>query len=260
MARDTSYLRRMGRSGQAGGKRRHMPTVRLDAEAWRDSLSARKTRRELVRGLDQDAILALAEHARRLGDRPLALGLVRDMIVADIRPLENELYTPGEVMRRVLGRLCVWTPAAAHEYRELLDELIPSSSSLDDDTPIYFLARVDIDPLDLDTPATAAARQIVDGATYATTLSQLIQELHSASATAREREFDWLVDRLRLRFLPGDNGLGTLWRDAADRARHTPEFATELSREATQRVALRLACATDRTETVAALASGISDV
>lgn len=229
------------------------------ASPWQDTLAGRKTRRRLAEGLSREDVLVAAVNAAALGDRHLAVGLVRDQLLADLAPYRAEAYQPGEVMNHVLAPLGIWVEARALEYRRLLQELLPEDEpALNDDTPIKAVARRRFSAIPLDFAASQEAEAVVDGAPYASALDSYVHRLRRDAAEARDRELEWLTRHVRLRFMPGDDGLGRLWREAAKHAGSTPTAGTTLSAIDAERAIVRLSAARDEAETVAALAAGLS--
>jgi hypothetical protein len=229
------------------------------ASPWLDSLAGRKARRHLAKGLSSEQVVVAAENASRFGERNLAIGLVRDLLLDELAPYRAEAYQPGVMMNRVLRPLGIWVEARALEYRRLLHELLPEDEgSLGDDTPIKTLARRGFAPVPLDFAATETAEAIVDGASYAVARDSYLQRLRLEAAAGRDCELDWLSRRVRLRFIPGDDGIGRLWRAAGQQAPSTPSYGTTLAPRDAARAIVHLAAARDKVETIAALAAGLA--
>lgn len=249
----------MGRSGWP--RKRTLQHVSMHASAcadWADSFEARKRRERLARGLGRDQVLAAADTARRLGDHTLAVGLVRDLLVADLKPYRRDAYAPGDVLRRVLAPLGVDVDARSNEYRGYLAELLPDATdSLDGDLPATALVRRDLRPVELDCAATSAAEAVLAGIDYEEALASCLAELRKRAASARERELEWLLERIELRYRPDLAGLGRIWRAAAAAAGDAPAPDARLADRTVEALLPRLAASRDETEVVAALADAL---
>jgi hypothetical protein len=126
--------------------------------------------------------------------------------------------------------------------------------------PLRTLALQELEPLDYAGQLDEATDRIVNGASLADVCDEVAGSITSAEVSAREREIDWLIAQLELRFEPGEDGLGRLWEAAAARLRYTPPVGTLLSGGATARAVIGLAAARDDYEIAAALANAIGAV
>jgi hypothetical protein len=245
----------MGRSGNSQRGSERVNAVRAERRA--PTFQSWKTRRRLLNGRDNDQVIESARMAAALGDRELAVDLVAELLKRDIAA-DRRSYVPGDVMRKVLASLIIDIDTASREYVGLAERVMPAViTSVAPDAPLRTLARRDLHPLDHSAALREGACRVLDGEPYNTVRNQVVQAVASADAQARDRELDWLIPQLQLRYEPGEDGLGTLWAAAAARVAAPPAPGTVLSREATALAVLGLAVAGDTYEAVAALADAL---
>jgi hypothetical protein len=192
-----------------------------------------------------------------LGDSELASDLVAELIKRDLMA-EHRSYAPGDVMRRVLGSLIIDIDAASREYAPLVARVLPVAiEKIAPDAPLLTFVRQDIEPPDHNACLQAGAARVLKGEPYDRVRDEVAWATSSAEARARDRELDWLIPQLQLRYEPGEDGLGRLWSAASARVAAPPARSTILSREATALAAVGLAGARDEYEAAAALADAL---
>lgn len=249
----------MGRSGNAKRGHGQVNSARVTNRA---SLTFRvwQARRQVARGSTSAEVLDAARAAAALGERELAVALVADVLESDARELLNRrAYVPGEVMARVLGALAIDVDAASREYAPLIARVMPDAPAmLAPESPLRTLARQDLEPLPMAEIVSDGASRVVAGEPYETVHAAMAAKLTRETARARDREVDWLTAQLRLRYDPGNDGLGRLWANAASNVTPPPSPGFLLSHAATLQAVVGLAVARSADDASAALAQALA--
>ncbi len=220
------------------------------------SFKSWQSRRRLSQGRDETGVLESVRIAAALGQRELAVGLVVELLEQEV--VAGHTYVRGDVMRRVLGSLLISIDAASRESLPLIERVMPGAiERLAPEAPLRTLALQELEVIDHAAKLESAALRIIAGQPYDSVRDAVARWATSAGAFAREREIDWLIPQLELRFEPGEDGLGRIWSAAGARLARPPVARALLSRDATARAVMGLAAARDGYEIASALANAI---
>lgn len=211
----------------------------LEGVAPLDSFAAAQVRSRVLARLAPDDVVQVARLLTLTGGRDSALKLIAALVCADLAyPVR---YQPGCVVGPTLVPLGIDVDAPIGHQRQLLDQLLPSTSPTlpSSGTLRGHLASL-FDVPDPQSPARASARAVLEsGVDLASAVRSVGAAVALQAAELRECEFSWLTAAIDLTAAVSPDGpLSRLWRRALSVPNISP--SARFDRAAAEFVLLRL--------------------